>query len=389
MCARGGRTALRTKPAGTSADSPPRRPDGLRTALVGLCVAVAAVVPVLAASVGRLPLAAVIAVEGVLLGRAWVRALGASTGTLAIVLVAALAADATAALTDSDGIGNLAGVIGPAVVAVILVQLARRRGRAEAAGAPPRAGLPAVARARQWSDHVLSVAPVRRLLGAGRPRAAARRHGSPAGRSATVTVDMAAGLSGVVLVALLAGCLNVAAIRAPDGRVVGPTVLAAGLLGAGTAVLVTRLCAVRLRAGAFAGPVGTVGPAGRGSVRPGRRAGGPAVALAVVPAVGLAAGIGAGALLGGFADDSAAWEAALIAAAAAVAAVVADRAVARAATGICTEPVAGPGGAAVPAGVPGQAPHHDGHPAGWPLVAILPLAAAAAFVYAVGHLLLG
>ncbi len=338
--------------------------------LVSVPIIVAAVVPVFAAAVGPLLLAAVIAVEQVLFGWAWVRALGASTGTLVIVLVAAPAADVTAVLADSDEIGNPAGVVGLAVVAVILVQLARRRGRAEAAGAAPDGQVPGVVE---------------------------RGRGSSPGQSVTVTVDMAAGLSGVVLVTLLAGYLNVAALRTPQGRVVGPMVVAAGLVGAGTAVLVTRLCVARLRAGISAEPVGSTGFAGWARVRSGR----PAVGPVVPPIAGFAAGAGAGALLGGFTGDLDAWEATLIAAVAAAAAVVVDLAVARALAEIRAEPVGEfggmplPSGSAVPSGKPlpsgssGQVSRRDDPLAGWLLVATLPLAGAAAFVYTLGRLLVG
>ncbi|WP_165036998.1 hypothetical protein [Candidatus Protofrankia californiensis] len=360
--------------------------------LVSVSIVVAAVVPVFAAAVGPLLLAAVIAVEQLLLGWAWVRALGASTGTLAIVLVAAPAADITAVMADSDEIGNLAGVVGLAVVAVILVQLARRRGWAEAAGAVPEAQVSGVVEGQRQRDHVLSALPEAQVSGVVK-----RDRDSSPGQSVTVTVDMAAGLSGVVLVTLLAGYLNVAAIQTPDGRVVGPMVVAAGLVGAATAVLVARLCVARLCAGILVEPVRSTSIPGWARVRSSLRAGCPVVA----PIVGFAAGAGAGALLGGFAGDLDAWEATLIAGAAAAAAVIVYLAVARGIAEIRAEPAGGFGGRPVPGGGPvssgrpvpsaprGQVSCRDDHLVGWPLVATFPLAGAAAFVYTLGRLLVG
>ncbi|WP_131787761.1 hypothetical protein [Protofrankia symbiont of Coriaria ruscifolia] len=370
VCARGAKTAFRTKPASTPARSQLCQSDGSSMFLVSVSIVVAAVVPVFAAAVGPLLLAAVIAVEQLLLGWAWVRALGASTGTLAIVLVAAPAADVTAVMADSNEIGNLAGVVGLAVVAVILVQLARRRGWAEAAGAVPETQVSGVVK---------------------------RDRGFSPGQSVTVTVDMAAGLSGVVLVTLLAGYLNVAAIQTPDGRVVGPMVVTVGLVGAATAVLVARLCVARLCAEMLVEPVGSTSIPGWARVRSSLRAGCPVVA----PVVGFAAGAGAGAILGGFADDLDVWEATLIAGAAAAAAVIVYLAVARGIAEIRAEPAGGFGGRPVPGGGPvssgrpvpsaprGQVSCRDDHLVGWPLVATFPLAGAAAFVYTLGRLLVG
>ncbi|WP_322750435.1 MULTISPECIES: hypothetical protein [unclassified Frankia] len=269
--------------------------------LTGVSIVVAAVVPALVAGVGPLPLVAVIAVEQFLLGWAWVRTFAGSIGTLVIVGLAALAADATALLTDSHELGDGAGVIGIAVVAVILGQLARRRAS------------PGTATSDQ---------PVR------------------------VTVDMAAGLSGVVIVTLLTGYVDAASIETPTGRAVGPAMVAVGLVGGGLAVLVARACA------------GFVGG------RVARPAGWPLI----FRLIGVVAAGAGGAVFGAASGGLTVSDGTAIATVAAAVAVIIDMAVAR---GVAELRASGD-------------PEFE-----WPLVAVLPLAVAAVFVYAAAHTLAG
>ncbi len=312
MYARGVETAARTNSPVFGAARRRKRSSLL---LAGASIVVAALVPALVADAGPPALAAVLALEQVLLGWAWVRVLAASSVTFVIVLVAALAADATALITDSDEIGGSAGVVGIAVVAVILGQLWRRR-----------AGAGVVTRDRPST-------PGGAVVGS----AYEASHGASSGQQTRITVDMAAGLSGVVVVTLLTSYLDVVGMRTPTGRAVGATVVAAGLLGAGAAVLFARLCAA-----ARARPV-------------------------VARLAGFVVGAATGSVFGGLAGGIDAADGTVIAAVAAAAAVVTDLAVAR-----------------------GAAEFRGGdRPSTLPLVSILPLATAAAFVYAIGHLLVG
>ncbi len=278
-----------------------RRAGGPPVFLTGVSIVVAAVVPALVAGVGPLPLVAVIAVEQFLLGWAWVRTFAGSIGTLVIVGLAALAADATALLTDSHELGDGAGVIGIAVVAVILGQLARRRAS------------PGTATSDQ---------PVR------------------------VTVDMAAGLSGVVIVTLLTGYVDAASIETPTGRAVGPAMVAVGLVGGGLAVLVARACA------------GLVGG------RVARPAGWPLISRLI----GVVAAGAGGAVFGAASGGLTVSDGMAIATVAATVAVIIDMVVAR---GVAELRASGD-------------PEFE-----WPLVAVLPLAVAAVFVYAAAHTLAG
>jgi hypothetical protein len=317
---------VRTEPADALAavTAPrPARANGPRVFVTGVSTATAAAVPALAAGAGPLPLAAVIAVEQLLLGWAWVRACAGSTGTLVIVILAGPAADVTALVTASHEIGGSVGVIGVALVAVILGQLARRRMGVDPAG-PDQASTAAGAADTDGR-------------GAG---------GHPPERPARVTVDMAAGLSGVVVVTLLAGYVDAASIGTPAGRLAGPAVVVAGLLGAGLAVLVTRVCA------AMSGSRVVV------------LSGWPVLSRIAGSAAGGAAGAVVGAVSGGLAVATGA----AIAAVAAVVAIIMDMVVAR--------------GAAERRAAGGPAFE-------WPLAAVLPLAAAATFIYAIGHALVG
>ncbi len=305
MRARGAETAVRTEsvdvPASVAAQRS-RPVGGPSVFLTGVSTAVAAAVPALVAGVGPLPLVAVIAIEQFLLGWAWVRTFAGSIGTLVIVGLAALAADAIVLVSDSHEIGDGAGVIGVAVVAVILGQLARRR-----------AGPPGPATPDQ---------PVR------------------------VTVDMAAGLSGVLIVTLLTGYVDVASIETPAGRAGGPAMAAVGLVGGGSAVMVARACA------AFAG--------GRVVL--------PAGWWLISRAIGLVAAAAGGAAFGAAAAGLTVSDGTAIATVAATVAVIIDMVVAR---GIAELRASGD-------------PEFE-----WPLVAVLPLAVAAVFVYAVAHTLAG
>ncbi|CAO5230470.1 Integral membrane protein [Frankia sp. AgKG'84/4] len=233
--------------------------------VVGLVAAIvlAAGLAIGGAALGRWALAGVLVVEQGALAWAWGRSLHASSGTTALVAVAAALADLAVLVSHRHAYGSTAGVIGAAVAAVVLYQLGLRR--ALTLRTPVTAARPAVAPAASAV--------------AGTPAAAA----SPA--SATrVSAEMITALSGVILGVLLTGYL---AVRTEDGAP-NPTDLMAiaGLLGAGVAVLLARLL----------GWAGLAAPA--------------------ATAVGVLVGAGAGAVLGVAAHDGLSLRAGLVAAAA-------------------------------------------------------------------------
>jgi hypothetical protein len=252
---------------GTATAAPPGRGQTL-----GLLMLIAVATAALGAAAASTPaLAAVLLAEQVALAWAWRSLVGATVGAAVLGVGAALACDLTLVFSDSDDVGSVVGVVGAALAAVILQQLARRRSPAGAVAGP--------------AGEVGPSAGVGGEDGDGRVR---------------VTVDMAASLSGVVFVALFAGYLS---LRASSGPAAGPW-LVTGLIGAGAAVFASRL----------AGHVGL--PAGA------------AVLLGVL------VGTGGGAVCAAVADRLSAPDAAAVAAAAAAAATVTSLAFARAGSAV-------------------------------------------------------
>jgi hypothetical protein len=253
--------------------------------LVASAAVVAAAAGASAAAAGEATLAAAVLLGQLLLAWSWASLQRASGGTAAIVASAAVASDAALLARDRADVGDLAAVVGLAVVAVVVHQLARRRVRPASASA---AG----------------------VNGAGEP--------------ARVTVDMAAALSGVGLVALFA--IVLALPDRADRWAQGWLPAAAGLLGVGAGVGASRLVA---------------------AAAPGRA---PALRHGVLGAgLGVAAGAGAGAVFGVCAEISLLGSVAL-AGAGAGAALAVDVGLAREqpADGARGEPAAG-GGFGVPA----------------------------------------
>ncbi|WP_239404688.1 hypothetical protein [Frankia sp. Cj3] len=293
----------------------PGRANGSRLSLTVVSVVVAAAVPALVAGIGAGPssFVAVIAVEQFLLSWAWVRTFAGSMGTLAIAGSAALVSDAIALIVDSHEIGDYAGVVGVAVAAVILVQLARRR------ASPPAAIL----------DQTGAAA------GAGVADGPSGDH--PPERSVRVTVDMAAGLSGVVVVTMLTTYADTASLTAPASRVAGAALVAAALASGGSAVLCVRTCA---------------------AISTGRPV--------LTRLAGLATGVVVGAVFGAVSSVLTVFDGTVIAAVAAAVAVVIDAVVARGVAELQADGAVG---------------------LSYPLAAVLPLAVAAPFVYAVAHTL--
>ncbi len=268
-----------------------------------------------------------------LLAWSWTHQQRASAGTAVIVAAAAVACDITLLARESTQIGDLAGVVGVALVVVVLYQLTRRRIRA-AQHDPNGVAAPGAS-----------------------PDAACA--GCP-GKPARVTVDMASALSGVGWVALLAAVL---ALDVRDGGA-GRAFAVAGLLGVGVGVGASRLVAVVVAAGR---------PAAGQQARRG---------VGVAATAGVAAGAAVGAALGVLADISLS-EGVAAAVAGAAAALVVEAGLARGLAG-------GDGAGEVPASAP-PAPatiSAGSMPASLVLMALLPFAVAAPVVYLVGRLVL-
>ncbi|WP_242424122.1 hypothetical protein [Frankia sp. EI5c] len=229
----------------------------LDTAFTGVAVAVLVTGAAVAAASGPWALAGVLLAAQVALGWAWVRALGASPGTTVLVAGSALAGDLAVLWPfggrdgghgyDDNGIGTVAGVVGVSLAVTVLYQLGRR---VHAGAAAP------------------ATAATQAAAGSGRVAPAAER----------VSRDMAAALGGVTVAGFLTGFL---VLRAEAGADHAPdTMVIAGLLGAGTAVLVGRVALAflehaaatlpdtpRLRLGALvAALLGAAAGAGAGAI---------------------------------------------------------------------------------------------------------------------------
>jgi hypothetical protein len=191
-------------PAPDSAAPAPQqhaRGGGLWTTVALLCAALAAAAPAAAAMAGTTELAAVLFVEQLAFGWAWVAVLRASRPIVLLLAAAAIAADGAVLGATRHDLGALAGVVGAGLAVVIVYQLVHRGlvGPGTAAGAAAATG------------------PVR----------------------ARVTAELAAALGGGTLVAFLAGLL---ALRTqPGAPAPGELLVAVGLAGAGGAVLVAWL----------------------------------------------------------------------------------------------------------------------------------------------------
>jgi len=213
-------------PTDTPSRAGPGRRRWVTVMLIGALLAAA--LPALAAMAGTPELAAVLLVEQLAFGWAWVAVLRASRPTVLLLAAAALAADGAVLGATRHDLGSTAGVVGAGLAVVIGYQLFRRRRVAPAAGAAGAAGPP---RAR-------------------------------------VTAELAAALGGGTLVAFLAGLL---ALRAqPGAPAPGELLVAVGLVGAGGAVLVTWLAGLlgagSLVAGGLAVAAGTGLGAGYGGL---------------------------------------------------------------------------------------------------------------------------
>jgi hypothetical protein len=326
--------------------------------------------------VGIAALAALVLLGQVMLAWSWTRRQRASAGTAVIVAVASVACDVTLLARESTQIGDVAGVVGVGVVVVVLYQLARRRigatSKGTSARGADRARWPKAA--RSWRSRAAGG----RSLQITGPKAARSWRGrasegtSPGnavgggpGEPARVTVDMAVGLGGVGLVALLAVVLT---LDVRDGGV-GRACAAAGLLGVGVGVGAARLTVVTV-----AGWGGDV----RAEIDW-------RVGAAVAAAVGVVVGAAAGAALGALADISVS-EGAAVAVAGAVAALAVESGLAR---GLLVEGGVGEAPASTPPITPPMpAPTSAGSvPASAVLAALFPFAAATPVVYLVGRLL--
>ncbi|WP_007514331.1 hypothetical protein [Pseudofrankia saprophytica] len=199
----------------------------MTAALLG--AALAAALPAAAAMAGTPALAAVLLVEQLVFGWAWVAVLRASRPTVLLLAAAALTADGAVLGAAHHDLGSLAGIVGAGIAVVIVYQLVRRR-RAGAipatsdASTPPAADAPARAR---------------------------------------VTAELAAALGGGTLVAFLAGLL---ALRAqPGAPAPGELLVAIGLAGAGGAVLVAWLTGLLGAGTLVAGGLGLAAGTGLGA----------------------------------------------------------------------------------------------------------------------------
>ncbi len=400
------------RPAGAAT---PPVPGGPGPALPGsAAVGAAAVGAAIAALVTGASFAAVAgpwALAGVLLAAqsslawAWARALGASAGTVVLVAASALAGDLAVLWPggdddgrgghgyDDNGIGTVAGVVGVSLAVTVLYQLARRQ---RPGGAGPPGGSAAAVPAHRGTvpAHPTLVPPHPAAQAAIRPLRAADR----------VSGDMAAALGGVTIAAFLTGFL---VLRAEAGAEHPPdSMVIAGLLGAGTAVLVGRAVIALL------GPVASE-PVASEPVASGPATSGPATSVgrfrfrALAGAMlGAVAGTGAGAVFGGLTDLGAPAAAALAAAGAVAAACaipvgpvlpagsppvvpaavslsVSASGASASAAGLPAGFPAGSGAVGVPAG------RWSGAGAGLLLGVLIPLALAAPMVYLVGRQLPG
>ncbi|WP_045877353.1 hypothetical protein [Pseudofrankia sp. DC12] len=194
-----------------------------------LCAALAAALPAAAAMAGTPELAAVLLVEQLAFGWAWVAVLRASRPTVLLLAAAALTADGAVLGATRHDLGSIAGVIGAGLAVVIVYQLFRRR----RLGVPPA---PATAGDASEAD-------------------------APA--SARVTAELAAALGGGTLVAFLAGLL---ALRAqPGAPESGDLLVAVGLAGVGGAVLVAWLAGLLGAGSLLAGGLGLAAGTGLGA----------------------------------------------------------------------------------------------------------------------------
>lgn len=389
------------RPAGTATPPVPGGPGPalLGSAAVGAAIAALVTGASFAAVAGPWALAGVLLAAQSSLAWAWARVLGASTGTVALVVASALAGDLAVLWPggdgdgrgghgyDDNGIGTVAGVVGVSLAVTVLYQLARRQ---RPGGAGPPSGSVAAVSAHHDAvpAHPTLVPPHPAAQAVIRPPRAADR----------VSGDMAAALGGVTIAAFLTGFL---VLRAEAGAE-HPTdsMVIAGLLGAGTAVLVGRAVIALL------GPTASE-PAAPEPAAPAAASAGRFRLRALAGAMlGAAAGTGAGAVFGGLTDLGVPAAAALAAAGAVAAA--------------CAIPVgpALPAGSppVVPAAVPlavsasGASASAAGLPAGFPagsgavgvtvgrwsgagagllLGVLIPLAVAAPMVYLVGRQLPG
>lgn len=247
-----------------------------------LCAALAVALPLAAALAGTPELAAVLLVEQLAFGWAWVAVLRASRPTVLLLAAAALTADGAVLGATRHDLGSIAGVIGAGLAVVIVYQLFRRR----------RIGVQPVAVTAPPAEAVVPGDPAEPV-----PAAGAQPAASPPA-SARVTAELAAALGGGTLVAFLAGLL---ALRAQPGAPAPRELLVAvGLAGVGGAVLVAWLA----------------GLLGASSL--------------LAAGLGLAVGTGLGAGYGGLADELSAGSGALLAAAGALAAAVMGVLIARA-----------------------------------------------------------
>ncbi|ADP84336.1 hypothetical protein [Pseudofrankia inefficax] len=194
-----------------------------------LCAALAAALPAAAAMAGTPELAAVLLVEQLAFGWAWVAVLRASRPTVLLLAAAALTADGAVLGATRHDLGSIAGVIGAGLAVVIVYQLFRRR-RVGVPPAPASAG-----------DGSAAAAPA----------------------SARVTAELAAALGGGTLVAFLAGLL---ALRAqPGAPAPGDLLVAVGLAGIGGAVLVAWLAGLLGAGSLLAGGLGLAAGTGLGA----------------------------------------------------------------------------------------------------------------------------
>jgi hypothetical protein len=193
-------------------------------ALLG--AALAAALPAAAAMAGTPALAAVLLVEQLAFGWAWVAVLRASRPTVLLLAAAALAADGAVLGATRHDLGSLAGVVGAGLAVVIVYQLFRRRRTPVAPPDPASAA---------WSPE----------------------------RAQRVTAELATALGGGTLVAFLAGLL---ALRAqPGAPAPGELLVAVGLAGAGGAVLVAWVARLLGVGTLLAGVLGFAAGTGLGS----------------------------------------------------------------------------------------------------------------------------
>lgn len=267
--------AARRDPTTTTA-APADRPEATGRArrnarYEGLVVAgggaVAAAALAGSAVAGQGALAAVLVVAQVLLAWAWTSMLGATTGTMALVVAAAVASDVVLLVPDGAVVGDLVGVVGLAIVTTVLYQLARRRISIDVAGPTSPAGSP------------------------------------------RVISDMAAALGGVGIVVVFASLLALRTNGGSSDPDEGYALVVAGLVGAGATVFVARCLDALIGSDAGRSP---------------KTAGWTTL-------VGIAVATGAGAACGALTGSLTAGEAAAVGAAGAVAAAVADTALARSA----------------------------------------------------------